>query len=65
MHNSFELNHFAGRLLMIGFGAVAQGVLPLLFRHLTLRPGQVTIITADACGIEEATAYGWTIGFSH
>ena len=27
----------------------------MLFRHLALRPGQVTIITADACGIEEAT----------
>jgi homospermidine synthase len=40
---------FAGRLVIIGFGAVAQGV-ALLFRHLTLRPEQVTIITADACG---------------
>ena len=57
MHNFLEPTPFAGRLVIIGFGAVAQGVLPLLFRHLTLRPEQVRIITADACGIEEATAY--------
>lgn len=49
---------FAGRLVIVGFGAIAQGVLPLLFRHLTLRPEQVAIITADEEGIDEARAYG-------
>jgi homospermidine synthase len=49
---------FAGRLVIVGFGAIAQGVLPLLFRHLTLRPEQVAILTADAEGADEAAAYG-------
>jgi homospermidine synthase len=49
---------FRGRFVIIGFGATAQGVLPLLFRHLALRPEQVVVITADAEGSEEAAAYG-------
>lgn len=49
---------FSGRLVIVGFGAIGQGVLPLLFRHLTLAPEQVTIITADAAGLDEARAYG-------
>lgn len=49
---------FRGRLVIVGFGAIAQGVLPLLFRHLALRPEQVTIVTADAEGLDEAIAYG-------
>ncbi|MCX7898341.1 MAG: saccharopine dehydrogenase NADP-binding domain-containing protein [Rhodocyclaceae bacterium] len=49
---------FSGKLVMVGFGAIAQGVLPLLFRHLTLSPEQVTIITADTEGLDEARAYG-------
>lgn len=49
---------FSGRLLLVGFGAIAQGVLPLLFRHLTLAPERVTIVTADEAGLDEARAYG-------
>jgi homospermidine synthase len=49
---------FRGRLVIVGFGAIAQGGMPLLFRHLALRPEQVTIITADAEGRDEAHAYG-------
>ncbi len=49
---------FSGRLVVVGFGAIAQGVLPLLFRHVALRPEQIAIITADAEGVEEANAYG-------
>ena len=30
---------FKRRLLMIGFGCVGQGVLPLLLRHIALEPG--------------------------
>ena len=58
MQSTPDPDSFAGRLVIIGFGAVAQGVLPLLFRHLALRPGQVTILTADASGIEQAHACG-------
>jgi homospermidine synthase len=49
---------FAGRLVIVGFGAIAQGVLPLLFRHLALLPEQIAILTADAEGRDEARAYG-------
>ncbi|MEW6165884.1 MAG: saccharopine dehydrogenase C-terminal domain-containing protein [Pseudomonadota bacterium] len=58
MQNFPEPTPFGGRLVIVGFGAIAQGVLPLLFRHLALRPEQVTIVTADADGREEANAYG-------
>ena len=49
---------FPGRLTIVGWGAIAQGVLPLLFRHFALRPEQVAIVTADAEGIREARDYG-------
>jgi homospermidine synthase len=49
---------FSGRLVIVGFGAIAQGVLPLLFRHLSVSPAQVTIISADNDGAEVAHAHG-------
>jgi homospermidine synthase len=38
---------FKGRLVMIGFGSIGQGVLPLLLRHIDLSPSQITIVTAE------------------
>jgi homospermidine synthase len=49
---------FRGRLLMVGFGSIGQGVLPLLLRHLEIDPAQVTIITAEPRGHEVAAEYG-------
>jgi homospermidine synthase len=49
---------FAGRLLIVGFGSIGQGVLPLLLRHIDLTPGRIAILTADQRGREEAAAYG-------
>ncbi|MFN3076896.1 MAG: homospermidine synthase [Alphaproteobacteria bacterium] len=49
---------FQGRLVMIGFGSIGQGVLPLLLRHVAMTSDQITIITADDRGLEEARAYG-------
>jgi homospermidine synthase len=49
---------FSGRLVMIGFGSIGQGVLPLLLRHIRIRPEQITIITAEERGHEEAVAHG-------
>jgi homospermidine synthase len=46
------------RLVMIGFGSIGQGVLPLLLRHLDVVPEQITIITADEAGAAEAKEYG-------
>lgn len=49
---------FNGRLIMLGFGAIGQGVLPLLLRHIDMRPDQMLIIAADELGCQEAQAYG-------
>ena len=49
---------FGGRIVMLGFGSIGQAILPLMFRHLALRPGQVRIISRgpDRSGI--AAQYG-------
>ena len=49
---------FAGRMLMIGCGAVGQGSLPLIFRHIGLHPEQLSVLSADHEGRELAHAFG-------
>jgi homospermidine synthase len=49
---------FSGRLVIVGFGSIGQGVLPLLLRHLDVGAGQITIITAEPRGHEVAAEYG-------
>ena len=49
-----------GKLVMVGFGSVGQGVLPLLLRHLKIARSQVIVITADERGAREAARYGVT-----
>jgi homospermidine synthase len=49
---------FHARLLFVGFGSVGQGVLPLILRHIDLKPEQISIVTADERGREEAALYG-------
>ena len=49
---------FPGRLVIIGFGSIGQGVLPLLLRHIDLNPDQITIITAELRGQQVAAEYG-------
>jgi homospermidine synthase len=49
---------FPGRLVIVGFGSIGQGVLPLLLRHLDVRPDQITIITAELRGHAVAEEYG-------
>ncbi len=48
---------FPGRLLIVGFGSIGQGVLPLLLRHIGIAPERITIITATDTGREEADKY--------
>ena len=47
---------FSGRLVMLGFGSVGQGVLPLLRRHFGAEPGRIKIVKAspDTTGIAAA-----------
>lgn len=49
---------FPGRMLMLGFGAVGQGALPLLLRHIAIAPGQLSIVSADADGRDIAAHHG-------
>jgi homospermidine synthase len=49
---------FKNRILMIGFGSIGEGVLPLILRHIDVKPQQITIITADDRGHDEADKYG-------
>jgi homospermidine synthase len=49
---------FPGRILLIGFGSIGQGVLPLILRHIGIPPERITIVTAEEKGHEEAARYG-------
>src|SRR5690348_7019013 len=52
--------HFAfeGRILIVGFGAVGQGTLPLILRHIDMPKEKVSVITAEEWGREIAEEYG-------
>src|SRR5215212_6658346 len=49
---------FPGRLVIVGFGSIGQGVLPLLLRHIEMKPDQIVIVTAEPRGREVAAEYG-------
>ncbi len=39
---------FPGRLLIVGFGSIGSGVLPLILRHIDIAPERITVISGDA-----------------
>jgi homospermidine synthase len=49
---------FTGRLLMLGFGSIGQGVLPLIVRHIDIPVDQISIVSGDERGREVAAAFG-------
>ena len=49
---------FPNRLVMLGFGSIGQGVLPLILRHIDIAPTNITIVTAEPRGKEVAAQYG-------
>ena len=49
---------FPGRILLVGFGSIGQGVLPLILRHIGIAPERITIVTAEDRGSEEAAEFG-------
>jgi len=49
---------FAGRVIMVGFGSIGQGVLPLILRHIDMPRERIVIVTAEARGREVAAEYG-------
>lgn len=52
---------FDKKILIVGFGSIGQAILPLILRHMDIKPGQIHIITGDARGQAEAKELG--IGF--
>ncbi|MTJ79922.1 MAG: homospermidine synthase [Telmatospirillum sp.] len=53
-----KLARFDGRLVIVGFGSIGQGVLPLILRHIALDPDKITIVTAEERGHDVADEYG-------
>lgn len=49
---------FPGRLVMIGYGSIGRGVLPLLLRHIRLDTRRVRIICPDQTAKEAEQEYG-------
>ena len=45
---------FAGRLVILGFGSIGQGVLPLILRHIDMPRENIVIVTAEERGREVA-----------
>jgi homospermidine synthase len=58
MSKQSVLVDFRGRILIVGFGSIGQGVLPLILRHIGISPQRITIVTADEMGHAEANEYG-------
>jgi homospermidine synthase len=48
----------AGRIVMVGFGSIGQGILPLILRHVGTSADRITIVTAEAKGSTEAKEFG-------
>ena len=49
---------YDGRILMVGFGSIGQGTLPLLLRHIDIEPQRIAIVTGDENGRGVAAEYG-------
>ncbi len=49
---------FPGRILLVGFGSIGQGVLPLILRHIGIPAERITIVTAQDKGRSEAESFG-------
>src|SRR6201992_3622429 len=49
---------FTGRIVMVGFGSIGQGILPLILRHIGTSSERITIVTAEDKGQEEAREFG-------
>jgi homospermidine synthase len=49
---------YSGRIVMIGFGSIGQGVLPLLLRHIDVPADNIVIVTAETRGQDVAAEYG-------
>jgi homospermidine synthase len=53
---------FDGRLVMLGFGSIGQGVLPLILRHIDMPAERISIVSGDERGRDVAAELG--VGFT-
>jgi len=56
MHKKYT--QFKNKLLIIGFGCIGKGILPLILRHIDMKPEQITILSKDDNNAELAHTYG-------
>jgi homospermidine synthase len=49
---------YSGRLVVLGFGSIGQGVLPLILRHIDMPRENVVVVTAEERGREVAAGLG-------
>jgi homospermidine synthase len=49
---------FPGRIVLVGFGSIGRGMLPLILRHIGITPERLTIVTADDSGRAVAAEFG-------
>jgi homospermidine synthase len=53
-----EFAKVQGRLVIVGFGLIGQGTLPLLLRHLQVHPSSIVVVTAQTTGLKQLSASG-------
>ena len=59
--NKHEVHvNFSGRILIVGFGSIGQGILPLILRHIGTSADRITIFSAEDAGRAEAEHFGVT-----
>jgi homospermidine synthase len=57
--NPFRKEHvFTGRLVMLGFGCIGQGTLPLLLRHIEMSPERILVVDPDESALRLAHESG-------
>lgn len=49
---------YPGRLVLVGFGSIGQGILPLILRHIRIATEQITIVAAGDAGEPVAAEFG-------
>lgn len=50
-HAKYKVHaHFPGKLVIVGFGSIGQGTLPLILRHIGIDRKNISIVTGDQRG---------------
>jgi homospermidine synthase len=55
---STQQQSFSGRLLIVGYGCIGRGVLPLLLRHIAIAPSRICVICPSSAAHEAGIEYG-------